>query len=145
MNIFLKMIISIVILVVILTSIFYIESSKNSGRVTDINVFIEVDNESVRIKNIEGNLEAVSKVGVPTGGGLEAPGVTVLILQEMRPVSDWYSLTLMNSSRVYNFKIGLYDSFSDDKPVSIYVQAIDRNSKELISVQKRLLLNKSSR
>jgi len=144
MNAFTKMIVAIILLIVILTGVFYIEGSKKSGRVADITVFVEIQNESVRITNIEGNLEAISKVGVPAGGRLVAPGVAVLIIQEMKPVSDWYSLTLMNSSRTYNFRIGLYDSFSEDNPVSVYVQAIDRNSRELMSVQKSLLLNKSS-
>lgn len=145
MNTFTKMIVAVILLIAVLVGVFYIEGSKKSGRVADISVFIEVQNESVRVANIEGNIEPISKVGVPQGGILEAPGVAVLVLQEMKPVSDWYSLTLMNSSRTYNFRIGLYDSFLDDRPVFVYVQAIDRNSKTLISVQRAILLNQSSK
>lgn len=145
MNSYAKMVIGIIIVIAALIGIFYFESSAKSAKVANINVLVEIaiQNGSVRIANIEGNLEEISKVGLPRGGPMEAPGIAVSINQETKPVSDWYSLMLMNDTRTYNFRIGLYDTFSEDKPVTVYVQAIDRRSRELMSAQKELLLNKS--
>lgn len=145
MNNLVKMIVVIILVIAALTGVFYIEGSKKSAKIANIDVWVEIaaQNGSVRITNIEGNLEDISKVGLPVGGNMEAPGITVSINQENKPVSDWYSSLLMNDTRTYNFRIGLYDTFSEEKPVSVYVQAIDRRSNELMAAQKELLLNRS--
>ncbi|MFZ2411067.1 MAG: hypothetical protein WAW23_05825 [Candidatus Methanoperedens sp.] len=145
MNTFVKMIVVIILVIAALTGVFYIEGSNKSAKIANINVWVEIaaQNGSVRITNIEGSLEDISKVGLPVGGSLEAPGIAVSINQEKKPVSDWYSLLLMNDSRIYNFRIGLYDAFSEDKNVSVYVQAVDRRNNEIMSAQKELLLNRS--
>lgn len=139
------MIIVIILVIAALIGVFYIESSNKTNKIANINVWVEIatQNGSVRITNIEGNLEDISRVGLPVGGSLETPGIAVSINQEKKPVSDWYSLILMNDSRIYNFRIGLYDTFSEDKPVYVYVHAIDRRNNELMSAQKELLLNRS--
>ncbi len=145
MNTFVKMLVVIILVIAALIGVFYFESTAKPAKVANINVLVEIapQNGSLRIANIEGNLEDISKIGLPKGGLMEAPGITVSINQETKPVSDWYSLLLMRDSRTYNFRIGLYDTFSEDKPVSVYVQAIDYRSNELMSIQKEFLLNKS--
>ncbi|MFZ3059586.1 MAG: hypothetical protein WA102_07575 [Candidatus Methanoperedens sp.] len=145
MNSYAKIVIGIIIVIAALIGVFYFESSAKSAKVANINVLVEIatQNGSIRITNIEGDLEEISMVGLPRGGLMEAPGIAVSINQEKKPVSDWYSLMLMNDTRTYNFRVGLYDTFSEDKPVFVYVQAIDRRSRELMSAQKELLLNKS--
>ncbi len=139
MNIFVKMVAVVILVTAALIGISYIEGSMKSARVADITVFIDDQNESMNITHLEGSLENVSKTGLPQGGVLTAPGVAVTLRQNMRAVSGWYSFPL-NGSGTYTLRIGLYDSFSEDKPTVVYMQAVDSNSQKIISVQRELML-----
>lgn len=139
MNDYVKMIVGIIVVIAALMGLFYVEGSKKSSRVADITVSIEVRNESVRVINIEGVLEPITKISLPQGNLAITPGISVALNQEKIPISDWYSVSL-NGSGTYKFRMGLYDTFSEDKPVSVYVQAINEFSQEVAAVQKELSL-----
>ncbi len=139
MNTFVKMVAIIILVIIVLTGIFYIGGSIKSSKVANITIFIESNNESTNITNIEGNLERVPKISLPRGGNLVAPGIAVTIRQNMIPVSDWYSLPL-NGTGAYNLKIGLDESFSENKQIAVYVQVVNNRSEKMESAQKELLL-----
>lgn len=142
MNTFVKIVIGIILIIAVLIGVFYIEGKTKSASVANITIFIEGQNESsIKITNIEGSLEKVSKSGMPRGGNLVAPGIAITLRQNMIPISDWYSLPLKGPS-TYNLKIGLDESFSENIPTMVYVQAIDNKSQEIIAAQKELLLKK---
>lgn len=142
MKTFVKMIIGIILIIAVLIGVFYIEGKTKSANVANITVFIEGQNESsIQITSIEGSLEKVSRSGMPRGGNLVAPGIAVTLRQNMIPISDWYSLPLKGPG-AYNLKIGLDESFSENIPTMIYVQAIDSRSQEITAAQKEFLLKK---
>ncbi len=139
MNTFVKMLAVIILIIIVLTGVFYIGGSIKSAKVANITIFIESNNESINITSIGGSLERAPKISIPRGGNLVAPGIAVTIRQNMIPISDWYSLPL-NGTGAYNFKIGIDESFSEDKPIAIYVQAVNNRSEKIESAQKELLL-----
>ncbi len=138
-----KKLIGILIIVILLAiGIFYFIGSSKAGRVAEIKVYIEVKNDSVEITNIEGNLEKVSKIGVPQGGNVVVPGITLMVKKGMIPISDWYSVGY-NGPGIYNLRVALDESFSENQPVIVYVQVVGNRGEKLISGQKEIQLKEN--
>lgn len=147
MNAYAKLIIAIILILFALTASFYIVSREDKVKVTEITVHTRLQNGSVDIINIEGHLlEGVSKIGVPKGNLISDLGyVGVFLHQDMRAVSDWYSVMYTGSegSSVYTFKVGLYDNFDESKPVKVYAN-VGILAEEMAAADKYILLNYSS-
>lgn len=142
MNTFVKIVVGVILIIAVLMGVFYIEGKTKSASVANITIFIEgQDESSIQITDIEGSLEKASKTGMPRGGNLVAPGIAIMARQNMIPISDWYS-SPFSGPGTYNLKIGLDESFSENIPTMIYVQAIDSKSQKIISAQKEFLLKK---
>ncbi len=140
MSTFVRIVVGIILIIAVLIGVFYIEGKTKSASVANITIFIEGQNESsIQITGIEGNLEKVSKSGMPHGGNLVAPGIAIILRQNMIPISDWYS-SPFSGPGTYNIKIGLDESFSENTPTVVYVQAVNNKSEKIESVQKELLL-----
>lgn len=132
----------LIIVILLVLGVFYYISSSKTGRVADIKVYIEAKNDSVEKMNIEASLEKVSKVGVPVGGSMVLPGITLMVKKGMIPISDWYSVGY-NGTGIYNLRVALDESFSENQPVIIYVQVVGSRGEKLISGQKELILKEN--
>ncbi len=125
-------IIIIILLVLALITIFLISMQRNAEIiVVDVTLAEPPDhNDEHIISQVNASLSYVRKMEVPQETQLMAPGITVVLIQDMQIQSGWYSIGIDGSpSSViygnYNITVKPYDTFNTSRPFVVLARVID--------------------
>lgn len=140
MNSLSKLIIATVIIVSIMLGTFYFIGQEKSGSVMDVSVDVFLDNGgNAHITNIKGDLRDVTKVSIPKGNNVIAPGVVAVVIYKQRLIGYWTSAGInlaapLNSVTTYNLTVGLSEKPANGDYVSISAKLVGFGGEELDSV-----------
>lgn len=130
-----KLIIAILLLISI-GAAFYIPLQKDT-EVLIVNVTLArpPDNDSAKIiSNVSASISYVRKMETPKDTPMEAPGVIVLVIQNMQEKSGWYSVPIPESGSIYgnySLTVKLFDKLDRSQPVRILTRVVDPNGKDV--------------
>lgn len=132
-------IIIILLLAIALFSIFYISMQRNSPViVVEITLAEPPDNNPEHIiSQVNATVSYVRKMEVPQETPLSAPGITVVLIQDMQVRSGWYSTGIPVSDIFgkYNIMIKPFESFNVSRPFVINTRVVDPAGKD-VSVRR---------
>lgn len=119
-----------VLLMLAIGGAFYISLQKDTEVLTvEVTLARPPDNDSAKIiSNVSASLSYVRRMEVPKDTLLEAPGITVMVLQNMQEKSGWYSIPLPLDKSIYGkyrITVKLSDKLDRTKPVRILTRVVD--------------------
>lgn len=132
----LKIIIIAVLVIVAIGGAFYVSMQKDT-EVLIINVVLArpPDDDSTKIiSNVSASLSYVGRAEAPKDSPLSTPGVTVLVIQNMKEKSGWYSVPIPANDSIYgsySITVKLSDKLDRTQPVRILTRVVDPNGKDV--------------
>jgi len=127
-----KLIIIIIILLVLaLFAIFFISIQRNSAViVVEVTLAEPRDNNPEHIiSQVNASVSYVGKMEVPPETPLAAPGITVILIQDLQVQSGWYSVGVNTTGPIYgkyNLTVKPYESLNISRPFVINARVLDR-------------------
>lgn len=120
----------IIAIILILSGAFYISLQKDTEvLIVEITLTRPPDNDSAKIiSNVSASLSYVRRMEVPKDTLLEAPGITVLVLQNKQEKSSWYSVPLPLDKSIYGrytITVKLSGKIDHSQPVRILTRVVD--------------------
>lgn len=132
----LKIIIIAILLIAAISGAFYFPLEKDTEvLIVDVTLARPPDGDSAKIiSNVSAFISYVRKMEVPGETPLFTPGITVLVIQDMKEKSAWYSAPLSVNESIYgNYRITvkLSDKLDRSQPVRILTRVVDPNGKDV--------------
>lgn len=132
----LKVIIIAIFLILAIGGAFYISLQKDTEvLVIDVTLARPPDNDSAKIiSNVSASLSIVRKMEVSEETSAYAPGITVLVIQNMKEISGWYSIPIPTDKSIYgsySITVKLSDKLDRAQPVRILTRVVDPNGKDV--------------
>lgn len=132
-------IIILILLVLALGAIFYISIQRNSAViVVEVTLAEPPDNNPEHIiSQVNASVSYARKMEVTQETPLFAPGITVVLIQDMKVQSGWYSVGIPASDIYGNYTIQVkpYESLNVSSPFVILTRVLDPAGKE-VSVKR---------
>jgi hypothetical protein len=132
-------IIIILLLVLALGAIFYISMQRNSPViVVEVTLAESPDNNPEHIiSQVNASVSYAGKMEVPQETPLSAPGITVVLIQDMQVQSGWYSAGIPTRDIYgnYTLKVRPYESLNVSLPFVVLTRVLDPAGKE-VSVRR---------
>jgi hypothetical protein len=126
-------------LILALLGIFYYLGGLKQSAVLQVQVSVKGDLNNATIEDINANLQSVSKISEPKSNLLIVPGVTVVVLQDMRMIGEWTSVPY-NGSGTYNLTVGLTEYPKSGDIVKVVVRVMNARSENMDVVSKDITL-----
>ncbi len=126
-------------LILALLGIFYYLGGLKQSAVLQVQVSVKGDLNNATIEDINANLQSVSKISEPKSNLLIVPGVTVVVLQDMRMIGEWTSVSY-NGSGTYNLTVGLTEYPKSGDIVKVVVRVMNARSENMDVVSKDITL-----
>lgn len=124
----LKVIVAILLLIAI-GGAFYISLQKDTEvLIVEVTLARPPDDDSAKIiSNVSASLSYVKKMEIPENTPMAVPGITVLVIQNAKEMSDWYSvpIPLEGFYGNYTITVKLFDKLDRTKPVRILTRVVD--------------------
>lgn len=129
-------IVVVVILILAIGGAFYISSQKNTEvLIVEVTLARPPDDDSEKIiSQVNASISYVKRMDMPEDTFLSVPGITVLVIQNMKEMSGWYSVSIPSESsiyRSYSITVKPYDTFERTKPFRILARVVDPNGKDV--------------
>lgn len=140
MHILSKIIVAIIIIVSVMTGIFYVLGQQKHGSVMDLRVYVFIDNEkNPHIVAINGTLRDVNAISLPKGSDVITPGIVANVIYRDDLIGYWTSEKLdasvpLNSTTTYNLTVGLFKKPEKGDDVSITARVLGFRGEPLDSV-----------
>ncbi|MBU4075159.1 MAG: hypothetical protein KKI06_00315 [Euryarchaeota archaeon] len=132
-------IIIILLLVLAISVIFVISMQRNTAViVVEVTLAQPPDNNIEHIiSNVNASLSYVTNMDMPKETPLISPGITVVLIQDMKVRSGWYSVGIPASGIYgnYTIKVKPYDDFNISRPFVVLTRVMDPTEKE-VSVKR---------
>ncbi len=125
-----------VFLIIVIGGVFYVALQKDTEvLIVEVTLAKSPDNDSARIiSNVSASLSYVGKMEMPKETPLELPGITVLVIQNMKEMSAWNSVPLPVDKSIYGsytITVKLTDKLDRAQPVRILTRVVDPNGKDV--------------
>lgn len=132
----LKIIIIALLLIAAIGGAFYFPLEKDTEvLIVDVTLARPPDDDSARIiSNVSAFISYVRRMEVPGETPLFTPGITVLVIQDMKEKSGWYSVPIPTDKSIYgsySITVKLSDKLDRAQPVRILTRVVDPNGKDV--------------
>lgn len=132
----LKVMIIAIFLIIVIGGAFYVSLQKDTEvLVVDVTLARPPDGDSAKIiSNVSASLSFVRKMEVPEDTSGYAPGITVIVIQNMKEISGWYSIPIPTDKSIYGryrITVKLSDKLDRTKPVRILTRVISPAGKDM--------------
>lgn len=132
----LKIIIIAILLIAAIGGAFYISLQKDTVvLVVDVTLARPPDDDSTKIiSNVSAFSSYVRRMEVPDETPLFTPGITVVVIQDMKEKSAWYSVPIPTDKSIYgsySITVKLSDKLDRAKPVRLLTRVVDPNGKDV--------------
>ncbi len=117
-------------IILALLGIFYYLGGQKQSAVLQVQVSVKGGLNNATIEDINANLQSVSKISEPKSNLLIIPGVTVVVLQNMRMIGEWTSVPYKGSG-TYNLTVGLINNPKSGDTIRVVVRVLDKNSENM--------------
>ncbi|MFQ6071256.1 MAG: hypothetical protein ACE5KT_00945 [Methanosarcinales archaeon] len=129
-------------MIILFASVFAIGKTR-TGEVLDVQVIVGGSYSEPVIEDISARLEPHSKISVPRGNPLMAPGITVRVIKDNQIISHWTSVGY-NGTGKYNIRVGFLEGIEPpnkgDK-VRIIAYILDGNSNKVDAVAMDVIIS----
>ncbi|HID26481.1 MAG TPA: hypothetical protein EYP22_01335 [Methanosarcinales archaeon] len=135
-------VIVLVAMLILFASIYLIGKTK-TGEVLDVQVIVGGSYSEPVIEDISARLERHSKISVPRGNPLMAPGITVRVIKNNQIISHWTSIGY-NGTGKYNIMVGFLKGITYPKKgdkVRIIAYILDGNSNKVDAVAMDVIIS----
>lgn len=130
----------IIVLGILLASItagmFYIAMQKNSEIiVVTVTLAKPPDDDPDKIiQDITASLEYTTRLNVPKETPLEVPGITVIVSQNMKEISGWYSAPIPQNGSIYgnySITVGIMGGIDRNQPINVLARVLNPAGREV--------------
>lgn len=126
----LKTIIIVIFLILAIGAVFYVSLQKDTEvLMVDVTLARPPDDDSAHIiSNVSAFISYVRRMEVPGETPLFTPGITVLVIQDMKEKSAWYSVPIPVDTSIYGrytITLKLTGKIDHSQPVKILTRVVD--------------------
>lgn len=120
----------IALLILIITASLFILGQRKDATLLTLHIRINTSTTTPTIENITAEAEQVNKLSLPKGGPLFQPGITVIVIRNQTPISDWTSRRFNGTSGDYEMKIGLHQQIQKGDTIRIVARIINEQGED---------------
>lgn len=136
-------IIAAIFLILIIGGVFYIALQKDTEiLVVEVTLGKPPEGDQI-IRYVNASLQYTTKMSVPEENVLEAPGITVILGQNMKEISGWYSVAIPREGSIYgkyNITVKITENYDKTKPISILARVVGPDGKDIAVTSKTIYL-----
>ena len=127
-----------------MVGIFYSIGEKRDASVLDVTVDVLLDEDGFwHITYINGTFREANKISIPKGNEIKVPGIIANVIYDGEMIGYWDSVSLdqtvpRNSTKTYNFTVGLYKKPVNGDNATISVRTIGFVGEELESFKTEI-------
>ena len=139
-----KFIVILTVIILVMVGVFYLFGEEKDASVMDASVDVLLDEDGFwHITYINGTFREANKLSIPKGGEVKVPGITANVIYDGEMIGYWTSVRLdptvpRNSTKTYNFTIGLFKTPVEGDNVSLSVRTVGFVGEELDSFKTKV-------
>ena len=139
-----KFIAILTVIILVMVGVFYSFGAEKDASVMDVTVDVLLDGDGYwHITYVNGTFREANRISIPKGGEIKVPGIIANVIYDGKMIGYWESVSLdptvpRNSTKTYNFTVGLFENPLEGENASISVRTIGFVGEELDSFKTRV-------
>jgi hypothetical protein len=134
MNSLAKTLLVIGLAVLIVTvGLFFIGQRKDATLLT-VHVAINSSTPTPIIDGVSAEITQVNRFNLPERTPLMQPGITVIVIKDRLPISDWVSTGFNGTGGVYELKVGLHQQIKPGDKIRIVARIISEEGEDTFAI-----------
>ncbi len=125
----------VIFLILAIVGAFYISIQKSEVLVIEVTLARPPDDDSAKIiSQVDASISYVKRMEIPGETLLSTPGITVLVIQNMKKMTGWYSIPIPSEGSIYgsyNITVKPDDTFDRTQPFRILTRVVDPNGNDV--------------